>query len=95
MNTVNSCTHAVKGLHHQLLCACLSMDAAQLTERAKVPRDKLLPLPVGRALEAWVKTGADGAPSTVVGGQQPKDCAAWLQRHSLKQGSVVADGRCQ
>ena len=41
-----------------------------------------------------MKTGEDGAPS-IVGGQQPKDCAAWLQRHSLKLGSVVADGRCQ
>jgi hypothetical protein len=69
-------------------------DAAQLAERAKVLRDKLLPLPIGRALEAWVKIGEDGAPSTV-GGQQPKDCAAWLQRHSLKLGSVAADGRCQ
>ncbi len=35
-----------------------------------------------------------GAPSSV-GGQHPKDCAAWLQRRSLKLGAVPADGRCQ
>ena len=34
-------------------------------------------------------------PPSTVGGQQPKDCTAWLQRHSLKLGLVKGDGLCQ
>jgi hypothetical protein len=64
---------------------------AMMIARASALRDKLLPMPQGKALAAWAKMGA---PSSV-GGPQPKDCNAWLQRRSLKLGAVPGDGRCQ
>ena len=64
---------------------------AWLMAHAKALREKLLPYPGGRTLEAWAKIGA----ASTVGGQQPKDPTAWLHRHSIKLGSVPGDGRCQ
>ena len=65
--------------------------ADELEAGARALRSQLLPIPQGKVLVAWEKMGA---PSSV-GGLQPKDCAAWLQRHSLKLGAVPGDGRCQ
>ena len=63
----------------------------QLTEGVKALREKILPLPQRRALEAWLKID----PPSTVGGQQPMDCTDWLQRHSPKLGLVKGDGLCQ